>query len=285
MTDSRLFYLHALTPLHSGTGQSAGVIDLPIAREKATGHPTLPASGIKGVFRDAYQTLSGDSEAKKLFGTTEESGAVRFTDGRILCLPVRSLFGTFAFVTCPLVLARLERDAEALDVPLTINSSVLSVEELAGIVPDGSKLEHAKKIYLEDLDLTAQTDPKVVTEIATTLATSLFPDNPAYLTSRFVLVANNLFAFLSETATEVAARIKLKDDTKNVDAKSGGLWYEESVPAEAIFYGFALLSDHAKKKNDPSLSLENLDFAHTFQFGGKTSVGRGICRVVTGGTK
>ena len=36
------FLLHALTPLHAGTGHAAGVIDLPIARMKATGIPFVP---------------------------------------------------------------------------------------------------------------------------------------------------------------------------------------------------------------------------------------------------
>lgn len=39
MKDTRLILLHALTPLHVGTGQAVGKVDLPIAREKATGFP------------------------------------------------------------------------------------------------------------------------------------------------------------------------------------------------------------------------------------------------------
>ena len=34
--NARLLFVHALSPLHAGTGQGIGAIDLPIAREKAT---------------------------------------------------------------------------------------------------------------------------------------------------------------------------------------------------------------------------------------------------------
>ena len=36
---SRLVFVHALSPLHAGTGQGVGVIDLPIAREKLQACP------------------------------------------------------------------------------------------------------------------------------------------------------------------------------------------------------------------------------------------------------
>ncbi len=50
--NSRPFLIHALSPLHAGTGHAADVVDLPTARMKATGIPFLPGSSIKGVLRD-----------------------------------------------------------------------------------------------------------------------------------------------------------------------------------------------------------------------------------------
>ena len=42
-----LFHLHALSALHAGTGQAVGAVDLPIARERASGlGPTLARHGI-----------------------------------------------------------------------------------------------------------------------------------------------------------------------------------------------------------------------------------------------
>ena len=50
--DSYLYHLHALSALHVGAGQGTGVIDLPIARERASQLPYVPGSGIKGVLRE-----------------------------------------------------------------------------------------------------------------------------------------------------------------------------------------------------------------------------------------
>src|SRR3989440_125099 len=69
MMNARLTFVHALSPLHAGTGQGVGVIDLPIAREKATGLPFLPGSSLKGTLRARCSA----QECKQVFGpdTTE----------------------------------------------------------------------------------------------------------------------------------------------------------------------------------------------------------------------
>ena len=64
---ARLFHLHALSALHCGTGQSVGVVDLPIARAQATRLPLVPGSSLRGVLRQ--QVTEGDAElARTLFG-------------------------------------------------------------------------------------------------------------------------------------------------------------------------------------------------------------------------
>ena len=79
---------------------------------------------------------------------------------------------------------------------------------------------------------------------------------------------DDLFTFLTHSATEVTARVALEADTKTV--KKGGLWYEEAVPTEAIFHA-------------PLSSKTEIDLApHIVQIGGKESVGRGICRLIVG---
>lgn len=55
--------IHTLTPTHCGTGQAAGAIDLPIAREAHTGLPLLPATSLKGIARDEWFRLPGDEAA------------------------------------------------------------------------------------------------------------------------------------------------------------------------------------------------------------------------------
>src|SRR5712692_6717045 len=112
--NAQLTFVHALSSLHAGTGQGVGVIDLPIAREKATGIPFLPGSSLKGSLRARCNT----KECIDVFGPetsgiatdNNQASAAQFSDQRLLLLPVRSLAGTFAWVTSPYVLRRFVRD-------------------------------------------------------------------------------------------------------------------------------------------------------------------------------
>ncbi|HEY7420145.1 MAG TPA: RAMP superfamily CRISPR-associated protein, partial [Ktedonobacteraceae bacterium] len=60
--NAQLTFIHALSPLHAGTGQGAGVIDLPVAREKATNIPFLPGSSLKGALRTRCFTENSEHE-------------------------------------------------------------------------------------------------------------------------------------------------------------------------------------------------------------------------------
>ena len=267
MNETRLILLHALTPLHVGTGQAVGNVDLPIAREKATGFPLVPASALKGVLRDNFNNQSWATQA---FGDADRAGAWVFTDLRILCLPVRSFFGVFAYTTCPLILQRLQRHAQVFGIKGFENLSV-EVQGADIALASNSALGKGNKVYLEDLDLTAKQSPEA-DAVANAIAEKLLPNSERrYFTERFAVVSNDVFTFLSETATEVVARVRLEDNTKTV--ASGGLWYEEAVPAEALFYGFV-----GATSAEPSLASLQID--QPLQIGGDATIGRGLCKVV-----
>ena len=272
---TKTIYWQALTPIHSGTGQtSASVIDLPIARETATNYPIIPASSIKGVLRDGRD----DENARKIYGFTGKdknqnaigkAADLTFTDARVLCFPVRSYKGTFALLTCPLVLHRLTRDAKILELEtFEVNVKVDDQEALT----TSDTLEFNKQLILEDIDLTAKRDD-TATRIANAIAETLFlsDEERGVFTERFAIVSNNVFTFFVETATEVSARIKLNPDTKTVDAERGALWYEEAIPAETIFSSFA-----TSKNGD----FSEITKQQHLQIGGKASVGRGLLRIV-----
>ena len=267
MKEKRLILLHTLTPLHVGTGQAVGNVDLPIAREKATGFPIVPASALKGVLRDNF---SNQSWATQAFGDADRAGAWVFTDLRILCLPVRSFFGVFAYTTCPLILERLRRHAAAFGIRGFENLSVAVNGTQIALTRD-SALQKDGKVYLEDLDLAVKTGQQVDT-VAQAIADKLLPEGErSHFMARFAVVNNDVFTFLSETATEVVARVRLEDATKTV--ASGGLWYEEAVPAESVFYGFV-----GAASAEPSLASLQIDAP--LQIGGDATIGRGLCKVV-----
>ena len=173
----------AITPLHPGTGQeSASTVDLPVAREGGTLYPMIPASTIKGVFRDGVGLRDGDDEssdagvkaARSRFGYADRTtkagktqsgvGELTFTDARLLGLPVPSFKGTFAVVTAPLVLQRLSRDRELLGFPaLTIPKEPQQGDLPEAVVGTKPKLDHGGRIYLNDLDFTTRPDESIDT--------------------------------------------------------------------------------------------------------------------------
>src|SRR5262249_6019330 len=122
---AHLTIVHALSSLHAGTGQGSGVIDLPIAREKATGLPYLPGSSLKGTLNTNCPDEAGvngkNIRRDQIFGTENLDGsdsnasALQISDQRLLLFPVRSLAGTFAWATSPYILRRLRRDLLDLD--------------------------------------------------------------------------------------------------------------------------------------------------------------------------
>jgi len=280
--NARLLFTHALSPLHAGTGQGVGVIDLPIAREKATGLPFLPGSSVKGTLRDACEDKD---KRKQAFGpetdnASEHAGAVQFSDQRLLLLPVRSLAGTFAWVTSPYVLQRLLRDAEAADV-----DGLLGVpappEEGCAVSNDGCQIRVGNKVVLEDLDPNAQPDA-LVGQWAVWLARRVFPGDAEAVSrfkARLCVVHDDVLNFLLDTATEITARIKLQDDKKTV--QKGGLWYEEALPTETVLVGLVVATRVAASKATPNEVFTTVDSLLTkpLQFGGKATVGRGVCKL------
>ena len=133
MKDVRLYGIYTISPLHCGAGQSAGAVDLPVARESHTGLPFVPGSSLKGVARDVCEKhdpehveglfgseppqpagpdADGDADTRG-GGAALKAGNLLFTDARLLALPVRSLQRSFLYVTSPLVLRRLERELRA----------------------------------------------------------------------------------------------------------------------------------------------------------------------------
>jgi CRISPR-associated protein Cmr4 len=296
---TQLTFVYALSPLHAGIGQGVGVIDLPIAREKATGLPFLPGSSLKGALR---ALCSDKDQCQAVFGldvidipTNENNAsAAQFSDQRLLLLPIRSLAGTFAWVTSPYVLRRFVRDA--LDAKAAPPTSIPAIQkELCSVVERTAQSQIQSKItiasnntqtvFLEDLDLTAQSN-EATTTWATWLGQKVFPNDPAWqqmLTERLCIVHDDVFNFLIDAATEITARIKLLEDSKTV--QDGGLWYEEALPTETILSGIVLATPTkaAKITAEEVLQILNRLTGKTLQLGGKATVGRGLCRVQLGG--
>lgn len=287
MVNERMHWIQAITPLHVGSGRGVGFIDLPIMREKVTNWPLVPGSAVKGVMREHFvRKNTNDDLIAAAFGKGGDdmgnAGSLVLSDARIICLPVRSLYGTFAFATCPLVLERLKRDLDFCGHKSETVGMHFEDDEI--VVTTGSKVERNGNVLLEDLDFAIITDNGETNEWAGLLAGYLFPDNVAWqgiFRERFVIMSSNCFNFLSETGTEVNARIKIDQDKKIV--ANGALWYEESLPSETILAGLAWCDrDYTRK----GMTEENIlsKFCPTraidLQIGGKATVGKGRVRCI-----
>lgn len=295
----RVYWLHALTPLHIGAGQGEGYIDLPILREKVTNLPYVPGSSVKGVIADRHGATEGerkkqDEAGRKLktaFGSGGEehsnSGALVFTDARLVCLPVRSLYGTFAWCTSRFVLRRLTRDLDAAgirDFPANIVEP--EADATATVAACARPVLATDKMYLEDLDLNVEVKDQV-TSFAQALARCLFLDGDAWqgeFQKRFAILPDDVFNFLAETGTEVQPHVKIEEGSKRAEA--GALWYEESLPAESILAGLVWCDHKLLTTSRSGFDGETLlrdycgDYTggESLQIGGKATVGKGRVR-------
>ena len=289
---TKIFHLHALSALHVGTGQGVGVVDLPIARAKATNLPLVPGSALKGVLRDeaAQQWKLDGQQIKSLFGpdnTVEDShaGALALGDAHLLLLPIRSFAGTVAYATCPFILRRYARDHNA-EIPVVglVKSETAAVTNNSMLYVDKAET----KLALEDLDLSANT-VESVDQWADYIAAQLYPDGVSQaeawreqVTQRFVILPDDIFSFLADTATEVRMRIRLDRQTRMV--QNGALWSEENLPAEAVLWGVmgigAARDKSGASEEEMAKLVRNQELA--LQIGGKHTVGRGLCRLLIG---
>lgn len=296
MEMTRVYWLHTLSPTHVGTGRGVGYIDLPIHRDKVTNWPAIPGSTFKGVWADRHGATEdkrgSDAKLRLAFGRASDqetnasnAGALIATDARLVCLPIRSFHGTFAWCTSLLALELLRRDlrlAGMVDLP----PEPPKVSDGAIHRTNSTKLEDNGRIFLEDLDFAGK-ECVATSAWAERLAQWVFPgdENKAWrvvFVERFAVVPNVVFDFLAETGTEVSARVRIDDDLKTV--AQGALWNEEALPAETILSGL-VTCDRVYSREANGVTAGDLinDFATEpllLQIGGKATVGRGRVRCV-----
>ena len=275
-----------ITPLHVGCGDDVGVVDLPVVRERTTGYPYLPGSGIRGGLRDRFEAWDREM-ARRLFGEEPlgeiSRGCVRVLDARILLFPVRSAPGIFHWITAPLVLSRFQRD----------RASLLGVEAGNEVpLPPGSPDEthcwgdaEGDPLFLEEYPLTPEASPW-----RWTLPIDGVDEK------RVVLVHDDLFRFFVQDATMILQRNRLSSVKRVVQ---GALFSLEAIPPETVFYGFlgagderaqgggmsreevasalrqGLLAGGGAAGRSPEEGAARLDI----QLGGDTAVGMGITRI------
>lgn len=214
---------HAITPIHVGSGQDVGIVDLPVIRERTTDHPFLPGSGIRGALRDRCESADR-ALTRRIFGSDEagqiSSGCVSILDAHLLLFPVRSAPGLFRWVTCPFVLERHRRLVRELcggESPLPRAEAVPGEGTYLGGGAGGT-------LYLEEY-------PFARGDGAWSWTSPLDGVHPEHV----VLISDEDFLHFVRIATLVRQRNRLST-AKTV--LQGHLFSVESVPAETWFLGF-----------------------------------------------
>jgi CRISPR-associated protein Cmr4 len=299
-----------------------------VQRESFTKLPYFPASGIKGAMRDYFEREAkkhniGHEQIRDVFGpppgpdAAEHAGAMALVDAKVLLFPVRSLYGVFAYLTCPLVLQRLLRDLEIAN----IDDGLL--KDLRSIVPSlkiannealviANAEGHSSLIAMQEQDgswaavfeeyrFVAKPEEKA-TRIAQLIRDHCFPIKGVYaewrksLPLRFAIVPDDVFVDFTILGADVITRNRIDDNTGTVDPEKGNLWTEEHLPSETVLYSLVLCGKPFKcrglkddedvrgfirnglKTNGKEFIIKGLN-DNRLQLGGVQSVGRGIVMV------
>lgn len=277
---ARVLSLIVETPLHAGSGNDLGIVDLPIQRERHTGYPKIEASGLKGSLREIFeaQGKNGKNLPEALtqafpaitrdnyqsdgidltFGPDSgdlHAGSLGFSDARLLLFPVKSMKGVFAWITCPVILERFVNDwhltRQTLPAELSAVNAIqgeLRQQDIEAVAPkDSNLIVRDGRIILEEYTFLS-TSSENATKLATWLADNLLPGGDEYMFWRekmktdIVILPDNDFRDFVTLSTEVIARTNIDHKTGTVNKKIGGLWYEEYLPADSLLYALALAS-------------------------------------------
>jgi CRISPR-associated protein Cmr4 len=263
--NTQIVGLLAETSIHPGAGQSSGIIDLPVAREAATDYPFVPGSSVKGALLGlARQSGKLDAaERDRVFGKAESgndgggAGALLVSDARLLLLPVRSLSSAYKWVTCPHLLERFARDARrSRDAPAELGCEVAEGNYRGA--GDGD-------LFLEERQFSR--GGALPEKLVETFGILISHDKTcARLATQVVVLHDNDFAWFARYGLAVQARNVL-DEKKT----SKNLWYEETIPADTLFY--TLL---AERQSGTLAAVKQLFNNHPYlQVGGNETVGMG----------
>jgi len=286
-----LLLYRAVTPLHVGCGQAVGVVDLPVIRERATGYPFIPGSGIRGSLRDIFENKNKDL-TQTLFGPEADPGAdednkhagcIALHDARLLFYPVRSDKDVFLWVTCPQVLERFNRDVLAFESSFT-RFDAAGLTAINAIKPDELMgPANLSSVHLEEFGFKPAPNSTTAAGHLATFAKSVFAD----LEKRAVVISNRSFYHFVNYATMLMQHNTL---TSAKTVKDGALFSVESLPPETIFYG---LFGATKERRNTTSTGKNVDQVKGdfktnlfgaaaeiyLHLGGKESTGLGLTQV------
>ncbi len=258
---STILGLLAETSIHPGTGQDAGFVDLPVAREASTDYPVIVGSSFKGALLGRARSEKWDApKCNTVFGQQDRAGSLVIADARLVALPIRCLTGTYKWVTCPHLIERFCRD---------LRRSASGHSEMS--IPSIDRMKYVGagngELFLEERQFQHQHElPEGIVELIQSLIA--YKETQQRVPKQLVLLNSNDFAWFARYGLAINARNVLDNEKKT----SKNLWYEETIPPDSLFY--CLLAE--RNEGGALEALESLIGEHPFlQVGGNETVGQG----------
>lgn len=281
-------FLICETPLHVGSGDNLGIVDLPIQRERHTDFPKVESSSLKGALREAFEEKAGNNvqELVKIHATfgydegemrvsdetkkkvkeaftvkkgdketleKEFAGCLGFTDARLLLFPVKSMKGVFAWITCPYILERLKEDLALANIQLDfLDFDVTQLENSKVIVAKDKDsnlvIQKSNQVVFEEYTYTLIPEPKI-DKLAGWLKEKVF-NNTGYWADK---ICTNLAVvsndeFRDFVTFSTEVITRTKIDNKTGTVANGQLFTEEFLPTESVMYSLVLASPEFTKR-------------------------------------
>jgi len=247
-----IYLMKAVTPLHPGAGESIiGTSDLSIQRNKPD-IPIIDGPSLKGGLRSRLKDRCDDELIKLLFGsepeaTPLEAGSIAILDALPLLIPIRSLFGGWAYVTSPWLLFAFSNRLDIVEDDMKGASMITTALALDGLRLKSNEVMAPKYIAgnVDGEDIVVLLDEYVFKRKDPSDSFNIFikmlSDFENTLKDRLVMVADEFIKIFLSRGMRIQQRVKLTSD-KAVDQ---GPWGEEQIPPDTIMH-FAILCSEGR---------------------------------------
>ena len=288
MYKNKAYIIKTKTNLHAGSGDTNfGIVDNEVQRDSISNLPAVNSSSLKGAIRDhfkdflaetnetidntevkpfVFNTIFGDEQKKlddddtKTYSKLPKQGLVKFTDAKLLFLPLRSNKKPYFHVTSLETLKDATNFLSSFGIKLELDA----IDTKNKSVVIGSETAIVEDVECQPL----QTDFSKIKKL---------------------FGIENLAIFNEEDFNEAISNLPVIARNKLNNGKSENLWYEEVLPRESILYTvfcyYNNLDDSKpdskgktdKKKFEMAYRLfEDKLFKDTIQIGANASIGYGI---------
>lgn len=251
---TEFYKIKCITNMHVGTGEANySIVDREVEKDEVTGYPVIQSTGLKGALRMVYANIADETATEEIFGTEsghgkDGIGSHKFLDGMFISRPMR-VYKSSKFPFLPTVsIASVNQYLERLS---AFGKNHYGIDN----IPDVDFGENSFLTNVEE-DVLVEGEPtgKLSGEVLGML------EKLGDVIGEHFAVAKTFDGY----DLPVFPRTRLKDGKIGM-----GLWYEERVPHESVFFFGVIYPDDAKKMDMPSIA----------QIGGNTSTGCGFVQI------